>query len=466
MKNLKSLKQQGSVPQSSVKPNPHTNLNRSLGTIDGVALLIGITIGLGIFTTPSLVAGYLDSFSSVMMVWIGIGMFMIMGGLIYAELGTRLPVTGGEYVYITKCFGPLAGFMLGWAQLFIIRTSPAAAVAIISADYLGVMIDLSPMAHTSVALGIIVFVGAINYLGITWASLFQKFTVVAKVGFIASLVLLGLAFINRTPNLLGSTSPVTEGLGPIGNVTAAVILIIFSHTGWDRVGCVAEEMKDPRKVIPRTMLFGMSTVLVLYWSINTMYHYILGIEGMRDTITPAADMADIVIGPIAANFVALMIILSAIGGINGTAMSATRVYYSMAKDGIFFSWLNYIHPKFKTPSRAIIIYCAWTSFLILFRGSFENIAGGMVFAILIFYIMTTAAFFKIRIKNIGEPGAFRIPFYPWLPCIYLIGIVGLVVLRAIYQWEQSLIDLAILTPGLPISYIWLSKKKKEHHPEI
>ncbi len=451
-------------PHSSAAGATPPKLRRSLGTVDGVALLVGIIIGSGIYTTPSLVAAYFDDFASVITVWLAVGVFVMIGGLIYAELGTRLPTTGGEYVYITRCFGPFAGFMFGWAQLFIIRTSPAAGLAIVAADYVGVLTELSPRAHTGVALGIIASLGVFNYVGINWASLFQKLTTVIKVGFLTLLAAVGVALMSAVPNLLGTALETTTDLGPAGNVIAALMLIVFTHTGWDRVGYVAGEMKDPKKVIPRTMLIGIGTVLILYWSLNTLYHHTLGMEGMRGTVTPAADMATALVGSVGASVVALMAIISAIGSINGTMMSATRVYFAMARDGLFFRWLDYVHPEFRTPSRSIIVHYAWASVILVARGSFENIAAGMVFAVLIFYTLTTLALFKLRRGEVGGAGVFKLPLYPWLPVLYLVGIVGLLVLRAVLEWEKSLVDFAFVATGLPVSLIWLKKKKRRDHP--
>ncbi len=441
-------------------------LRRSLGTFDGVALLVGIMIGSGIYTTPALVSVYFDSFAAVMMVWVAVGLFAMIGGLIYAELGTRLPATGGEYVYITRCFGPFAGFMFGWAQLFIIRTSPAAGLALVASDYVGVLTELSPRGHTAVALGIIAALGVFNYVGINWASMFQKVTTIMKVGFLVLFAAVGVALMSGVPNLLGTQAAPTTGLGPSGNLIAALMLIIFTHTGYDRVGYVAGEMKDPRRVIPRAMLFGIGTVLGIYWSVITVYHYTLGMEGMQTNVTPAADVATIMVGAAGASVVAVMAIVSAIGSINGTMMSATRVYFAMARDGLFFRWLDHVHPDFRTPSRAIIVHCLWASVILVVRGSFEAIAAGMVFAILIFYTMTTLALFKLRRNEVGSEGAFKMPLYPLLPTIYLIGIVGLLVLRAIFEWEKSLIDFAFVATGLPISLFWLAKKRRDHPSEV
>ncbi|UCD37495.1 MAG: amino acid permease, partial [Fidelibacterota bacterium] len=157
-------------------------LRRTLGVFDGVAILIGITIGAGIYSTPQIIAGYQASFYPIIGLWIAVGLFVFLGGLIYAELGSRLPDTGGEYVYISRCFGPFAGFMFGWAQLFIIRTSPAAGLAIITANYLGYFVELDRVAHTTVALSVIALLGALNYVGIRRASVYQKLSTVLKVG--------------------------------------------------------------------------------------------------------------------------------------------------------------------------------------------------------------------------------------------------------------------------------------------
>ena len=441
-------------------------LRRSLGTFDGVALLVGITIGSGIYTTPALVSAYFGSFSSLITVWIAVGVFTMIGGLIYAELGTRLPATGGEYVYITRCFGPFAGFMFGWAQLFIIRTSPAAGLALIAADYVGILTELSPRGHTAVALGIIAGLGVFNYVGINWASLFQKITTIIKVGFLTLFAAVGVALMSGVPNLLGTQSAPTTSLSPSVNLIAALMLIVFTHAGFDRVGYVAGEMKDPKKALPRSMLVGIAIVIALYWSLITVYHYTLGMEGMQTSVTPAADVGTVMIGVTGASVIAVMAIVSAIGSINGTMMSATRVYYAMARDGLFFRWLDFVHADFKTPSRAIIVHCLWAAVILVVRGSFEAIAAGMAFAILIFYTLTTLSLFKLRRDDVGSQGAFRMPLYPLLPTIYLIGIVGLLVLRAIFEWEKSLIDFAFVATGLPISFFWLRKKKGTHASEV
>ncbi len=436
---------------------PATDLRRSLRVSDGIALLVGITIGSGIYSTPSLIAGYFGSFQGILVAWIAVGLFVLVGGLVYAELGTRFPETGGEYVYIARAFGGRAAFLFGWAQLFIIRTSPTAGLSLIAADYVGFFVALSPTAKIGVALVFVAAIASLNYVGVERASGFQKITTLVKVFGLLVFAAGGLLLLRGIPNMLGSELQPTTGLPPATNVVAALMLIVFTHTGWDRVGYVAGEMKNPRSVIPRSMIIGLSLIIAIYWTTITIYHYVLGMDGMRGTSTPAADVATLMIGPIGAGAIALLAIVSAIGSVNGTTMSASRVYYRMAAEGRFFKWLDHIHPTFQTPSRAIIAHGVWASVILVLRGSFENIAAGMVFAILIFYSMTAVALFRFRRTEAGEANAFRMPGYPILPAVYLLGLVALLVARAVLDWRNSLVDISFVATGIPVSLYWFRR---------
>lgn len=433
------------------------SLRKVLGVFDGIAILIGIMIGAGIYSTPQIIARYLGSFQTIIAFWILVGIFVFISGLIYAELGTRLPNTGGEYVYISRCFGPFGGFLFGWAQLFIIRTSAAAGLAIVTADHLEYFVELSNLAHTAVALFVIVILGTFNYVGIKWASVYQKFSTVIKVGGLFGLIVIGLILVQSHENLLTTKAAPIEDLGPIGNAVAALMLIFFAHTGWDRVGYCAGEMRNPRRVVPLSLIIGIALVVVIYVFTNMVYHRTLGMEGMRESTIVASDTARQLVGPIGAGFVAVLVMISATGSINGTMMTAPRAYYAMAKDGLFFKWFDFVHPKFRTPSRAILAHCVWGAVILLIRRTFETIAAGMVFALLIFMILNTLALFKLRKNKIGGDNVYRVPLFPILPIVFLAGIIVLLVFRAISEWENSLVDLAFIASGIPFSFIWCRK---------
>jgi amino acid transporter len=447
--------------QSDTHSPGQPTFRRTLGTFDGVAILIGITIGAGIYSTPQIIATYAESFVPILWMWIGCGVFVVIGGLIYAELGTRLPDTGGEYVYIHRCFGPFAGFMFGWAQLFIIRTSAAAGLAIITADYVEYFVELPGLAHTFVALGVIAILGALNYVGMQRASAYQRLSTVLKVGGLLVLVFLALILLPGQDNQLGTGAPPTATLGPLGNTSAALMLVLFSYIGWDRVGYVAGEMKNPRRTIPLSLITGISVIIVLFLLTNLAYHATLGMDGMRGSTIVASDMAIKLMGPVGAGFIAVLVIISATGSINGTMMAAPRVYYAMANDGLFFKWFDFIHPKYRTPSRAILAHCVWGAVILIVRGSFETIVAGMVFAMLVFYAFTTVALFILRRREVGGEDVYRMPLYPWLPGLYLTAILALLVIRGVFEWQKSLADLAFVATGLPFALIWLRRDRSQ-----
>jgi APA family basic amino acid/polyamine antiporter len=435
-------------------------LRKALGVFDGIAILIGICIGAGIYSTPQIIAGYLGSFKSILLLWLLAGFFVFTSGLIYAELGTRMPHTGGEYIYISRCFGRYAGFMFGWAQLFIIRTSAAAGLALIVADYLGYFIVLEGVMRVMAALAVIFLFGILNYIGIQRASLFQKLSTILKVGALFAIILIGFFLSGGQENLLSTQAAPETSLGPVGNVVAALMLIIFSHTGWERVGYPAGEMKNPRRVIPLSLTIGIGVVVLLYALTNLTYHRTLGMTGMRESTIVASDVLTLLVGPVGAALIAILVIISSSGSINGTMMTAPRAYYAMARDGLFFKWLDHIHPRFRTPSRAIVAHCLWAGVILIIRGTFETIASGLVFAILIFYGLSTLALFKMRRDRIGGENIFRVPLYPFLPLLSLLLIISLIILRAWFEWQKSVVDLAFIVTGIPFAFYWCRKKRQ------
>ncbi len=440
---------------NDTQPTEQPQLRRTLGLFEGITILIGITIGAGIYSTPQIIANYQDTFFNIALLWILVGAFVFIGGLIYAELG-------GEYVYLSRAFGPYVGFIFGWAQLFIIRTSPAAGLAIITVDYFEHFVTLAPFTHTALSILVILLIGTLNYIGIKQASIFQNISTIIKVGGLFFLLAAGLILVQGQENLLSTDSPATTELSPFAQFGATMMLIVFSYLGWDRVGYSAGEMKNPIRTIPSSLFIGILVIIFVYISAIFLYHYVLGMEGVRNSTIVASDAAIKLFGPVGAAFVAVSVMFSASGSINGTMMTAPRVYYAMAKDRLFFQWFNYIHPTFRTPSRAIIAHVVWAIVILLVRQNFESIVAGMTFAVLIFYIFTTLALFKLRVMKVGEIGSYKMPLYPILPILYLGGLLLLVFIRGYYEWEKSLVDVAFIATGLPFAlyFVWKMKKNK------
>lgn len=445
-------------PDNNALEPQRQSLRRVLGVPDGVALLVGISIGAGIYSTPQIIAGYSASFKMVIALWIMIGIYVFIGGLIYAELGTRLPVTGGEYVYISRGITPFAGFMFGWSQLLIIRTSSVAALAIVTADYLGFFVHIGKFTHKAIAFSVILVLGFLNYIGLKQASLYQKISSLLKVLGLFIFVIAGMFLMQSSENLLLTTALPTSNLGPIGNLITPIFLIFFTYGGWDRVGHVAGEMKNPRRVLPLSLIFGISILIIIYALINMIYHRTLGIEGVRGSAVFASEVAIKLIGPSGAILVSLLVVISATGSINGNIMSSSRVYYQMAKDGLFFKYYNFVHPKFRTPSRAILIHCFWAAVILIVRGSFEAIITGMIFVKLSFYALSILALFRLRSKKVGNKDIFRAPLRSYLPVFYLSGLLMLLTLRVIFDWKRSLFDIGLVATGIPLYLIWSRRK--------
>jgi len=284
--------------------------------------------------------------------------------------------------------------------------------------------------------------------------------VILKVGGLLSIIVVGIVFSGGHENLLSTQAAPEGNLGPVRSVVAALMLIIFSHTGWERVGYSAGEMKNPRRVVPLSLLIGIVIVVLLYAFTNLTYHRTLGMAGMRGSTIVASDVLTVLIGPIGAALIAILVIISSSGSINGTMMTAPRAYYAMARDGLFFKWLDYVHPRFRTPSRAIAAHCLWAGAILVIRGTFETIATGLVFAILIFYGLSTLALFKMRRDRIGGTNIFRVPLYPFLPLLSLLFIIGLIILRAVFEWKNSMVDLAFIVTGIPFAFYWCRRRDK------
>jgi len=445
-------------------PTASPKLRRVLSTWDSSAVLIGITIGAGIFAVPQQVALNMSSVSQILWLWLGCGLIALVGYLIYAELGTRLPETGGEYIYIHRAFGPLAGFIFGWAQIFIIRSSPLAGLSLVTVAYFEFFYDLLPWQETILALCIIGAICFLNYSGVQRAKIYQNFSTIAKVGGLLFLVIVGLIVLPGQENNLADTAISQSRLGFTGSIVDTILLILFTLVGWERLGYAAGEMKNPNRSIPQAMVLAFAVVFLIYMSINVVYHGILGLEGVRSTNRVGVDLATALLGPFGAGAFAILVMISATGSVNGTVIAAPRVYYAMAKDGIFFHWLNHVHPKFLTPSRAILLQCGWGAVILLVRGSFETIATGMVFAILIFYATNTAALFVLRHRRVGEGNPiFKVPEYPVLPALYFVLLLTLIVVRGVIDWQQSLIDLSFVLSGFPAAAFFFWKRRKDQN---
>ncbi|MCR4373362.1 MAG: amino acid permease, partial [Acidobacteria bacterium] len=339
------------------------SFRRALGPFDATMIVIGGIIGSGIFINPYLVARQLDSTSLVLLAWAVGGAVALAGAFAYGELGQRLPKAGGQYVYLSRAWHPLVGFLYGWALLFMIETGAMAAVAITFAQYASRMAGGDGADPQVIAVAAIVVLSAINYVGVKPGSQVLNVFVILKVAALAALIM----FAWTGPEAPGWLTAARVDATPSTALTfgVAMIPILFAYGGWQNANYVAEEMRDPRRHLPIALLVGTLTVVVVYLLANVAYLRTLGLDGLAATETPAAEAAGRWFGSAGERLIAGAIAISTFGFLNLAILAPTRVYFAMARDGAFVPALARLHPRFHTPAAAIVLQSAWAIVLTL-----------------------------------------------------------------------------------------------------
>ncbi len=413
-------------------------------------VVVGGIIGSGIFINPYLVARTLDSPALVLAAWAAGGGVALIGAFAYAELGRLLPRAGGQYVYLGQAWHPLVGFLYGWALLFMIEAGAMAAVSLAFAEYALRLAGTTALAPKTVALLAIVLLTAINYVGVKAGSRVLNVFVVLKVAALAILIFFAW-FQPGAPDWL-TRSRVDDS--PTGALAfgAALIPILFAYGGWQTVNYVAEEMRDPERNLPRSLLAGTLGVVAIYVLVNVAYLRTLGLDGLAGTSTPAADTAGAWFGANGQRFVAGAIAISTFGFLNHAILAPTRVYYAMAADGAFVPALARLHPRYRTPGNAILLQSGWAIGLLLLPGDYADLLGTVVFADWIFFGLTVAGLFVLRPRLGHSKTGFRTPGYPWLPAVFVL-VAGVVVFSAVREAPvRSLIGTGLLAAGIPVYY--------------
>ena len=431
-----------------------TELKRALSTFDLTMIAIGGTIGSGIFLTPSLVAQQLPSPEWMLAVWTIGGITTLCGALTFAELGGMLPHAGGMYVYLTEAYGKLAGFLFGWSYLLVVNTGGIAALSIAFATYLGYFFPLGPVGIQAVAIIGLATVTFLNITGVRAGGVFSDVFTILKLAGIAGLIVLGFGW--GSESLLSSEMN-NEPAGLSGAVAAAMIGVLWSYGGWQHASFTAGEAKNASRSVPIAMTVGALVVTFVYLLTNIAYLLLLSPGEISASSRVAADAVGTLLGPLGGSAIALAIFISTFGSTGIYTLTVPRVYFAMAKDGVFFRRVGEIHPRFQTPMFAILLQSTWALVLILFWGTFNELISYVVFTDWIFFGLTAFAVFVLRRTRPGTARPYRTLGYPITPLIFVGTAVWFVLNTLIEKPAQAWAGLAFLSIGIPVYYFWKTK---------
>jgi len=428
---------------------------RQLGLFDATMIVMGGIVGAGIFANPSEVAHRVHTPFLILGVWVLGGLIAMCGAFIWAELATRLPAAeGGQYVYLREAYHPAIAFMYGWGLLLVTQTGGMAAVAVIFASYFRALTGADWNNSAIAALALLILT-VVNCFGARAGSNVQSTLMLLKIGAIAALVIIGFAVGHhvtgpKSEPILGQ--PASFGL--LKSIGAAMVPIAFAYGGWQTATFVAGEMRDARRDLSYGLLIGVGGVVALYLAVNLACLRVLGPAGLDATTTPASDVIRIALGERGAQWVAIAITISTFGFLSQSMLTAPRVYYAMARDGLFFNSVGKVFGRWGTPVVAIVLQ-GFAAIVIACSGTYGEILNFEVTVDFIFFGMTAAALFILRWRDIGTVRfVYRAPGHPFTTALFVLSCAGIVVSAVIASPRNSAIALCIMLAALPVYYLW------------
>ncbi len=439
-------------------------LPRRLGLWSAIAVVAGITIGSGIFRTPASVTNRLPGPLALFAVWSAGGVVALCGALTLAEVAAAFPDTGGIFVFIRRAWGRLPAFLFGWAELAIIRAAAVGAIATTFAEYLLRVLGYDPSiapydgwVHYVAAAAIAVIAG-LNYVGVRWGSLVQNITTLAK--FVGLLFIVFAAIAIGIPRTGGHFTPIAPpGSFSIAPFGLALVSVLWAYDGWADLAFISGEVKDPARNLPRALIFGTLAVIVIYLLANIAYLGVMSVDDIRHSKLVAADVALRLVGPAGVTFVAITVMLSTLGTLNGSILTNPRVFFAMAADGLLFRKIAAVHPRYQTPYVAIALTAVLGIIFVLLR-TFEQLADTFVTAILPFYALGVASIFVFRRRPSAEyTPPFRAPLYPFAPILFVLAAMYLLVNALIdpgSRWP-TLAIFGVILAGIPVYYLTVGR---------
>src|SRR6201988_483371 len=439
--------------------NTHAELARRLGLFDATMIVMGGIIGSGIFMNPSVVALQVHTPFLIRGAWILGGLFALAAAFIWAELASLRPDVGGQYAYLREAFHPSIAFLYGWVLLLVIQTGGMAAVAVTFARYFIELAHLPISSAYLAALGLGILT-IINCLGVRAGSTVQSILMVLKILAITMLGICGVLFAERSTN---PSAVLDRPLSPdlLTAFGAALVPVIFAYGGWQTATFIAGEIKEPRKNLPRGLILGVTGVVVLYLAANVVYINVLGTSGLAASKAPASDVMRSALGDFGARIIAAGIAISTVGFLSQSMLNAPRVYFAMAKDGLFFKSVSMVHPQTRAPIVAIALQGLLASVIALL-GTYDRILNYVVSVDVIFFGLTACCIFvfRKRARN-DEAGVVKVPGHP-VTTLLFVAICWAVAINTVYHFpSNTLIGIAIMLAGVPVYWFWKSRRTTE-----
>jgi len=429
---------------------------RRLTLFDATMLVIGGIIGAGIFLNPAVVAQRVPTAGVAISAWILGGAVALAGAFCFAELAARRPLAGGGYVYLRDGFGPLPAFLYGWTQLLVINSGGIAAVAVTFARYT-VALSGRPNegATTLIAIAAIVLLSLINYFGVRPGAVVQNVFTVLKLAALAGLIVVGLFLV---PESAPAAEAADRGTGIVTAIGVALIPVLFAYGGWQSTNFVAEELKDTERDLPRALVIGVVTVVIVYVLANVVYLRTLGLHGLADSAAPAFDVMQRLAGSAGSRAITVGVIVSTFGFLNLAILASPRMYQAMAADGVFFGAAARLHPRHHVPVVALAIQAGW-AILLLSTKTYEKLLNYVVFGDWIFFGLVVATLFLYRRREAGAAVRFTTPGYPFVPGFFVAAAAFTVVSTIKGGLGDAALGAAIILAGIPVFYGWRRKHR-------
>jgi APA family basic amino acid/polyamine antiporter len=430
-------------------------------------IVIGGVVGSGIFLSPSEIASAVPAPLLMLAVWVVGGLFSFFGAVAFAELGAAMPEAGGIYIYLREAYGPLLSFLFGWTLFLVIDSGSIATLAVaFSYNILPRFAEMSPLVKKLIAAGFVAFLGTVNYVGLRWGSRLQNLTTYLKTGAIGIIVIGVFFFTKGHGNVRNFVEP---GSGPfslplLGAFGVGLVASLWAYKGWEAATYSAGEVKNPQKNLPLGILIGTVSVIVLYVLANLAYLYIMPVGQIAASEGRVAlDIMQIIGGPFLASLITFLILFSILGAANQNMLTSPRVYFAMARDGMFFKKIAECHPQFLTPHVAIVAITLWSIVLTL-TGTFKQLFTYVIFGEWIFFGLTVFAVIVLRKKKPDLPRPYKTWGYPVTPILFVLAAVYVAVGSLLSSFKNAMFGLGIICLGIPAYLYWKGKLDKAAKP--